>query len=232
MVNLFYISIGQDDCPHTYLTGKIKDLTIFIMNTQELEDGYQTTFSLFFAKDVENLQETMRLLKEYPGIRNINVLGVKDQVMSLTYTFPRTSAFSHVKEIGFRLHPIIVKRGVEKWFFVTTNDNVISKTKEHLNDRVTSVYSVKKITTKEFIDGYSKLFSELWRVKLDTTVSQTGIDVIAEALKSGYFDWPRKSSLSELSKSVNVPRTTLTYRLRKMEKTIFEEMQHVESPGD
>ena len=100
MVNLFYISIGQDDCPHTYLTGKIKDLTIFIMNTQELEDGYQTTFSLFFAKDVENLQETMRLLKEYPGIRNINVLGVKDQVMSLTYTFPRTSAFSHVKENG------------------------------------------------------------------------------------------------------------------------------------
>ena len=54
MVNLFYISIGQDDCPHTYLTGKIKDLTIFIMNTQELEDGYQTTFSLFFAKDVKN----------------------------------------------------------------------------------------------------------------------------------------------------------------------------------
>ncbi|WP_171823377.1 helix-turn-helix domain-containing protein [Thermogymnomonas acidicola] len=40
----------------------------------------------------------------------------------------------------------------------------------------------------------------------------------------GYFDWPRRVSLSEMSKRLNVPRTTLTYRIRKAERDVLNDI--------
>ncbi len=33
MANIFYFSIDQDDCPHTFITGQVEGLSIFIINT-------------------------------------------------------------------------------------------------------------------------------------------------------------------------------------------------------
>lgn len=228
MVNVYNVTIGQDDCPHTYITSKVKDLVIYIMNTSDEANCYQNTFSIFLSKNEEGMQEALNHLKNYPDIRDINILGKKENMMSLTYSFPKTSAYKNVRKIGFRLHPVVVKDGIEKWFFVSEESTLTGEGKSMLEDHVTRVTSTKRLSTNDFISSYSKLFNGMLKLRLDNQTGGNGSEILSEALKSGYYDWPRQSSLSQLSKSINLPRSTLTYKIRKLEKRIFTDLQESE----
>lgn len=224
MVNVYQITIGQDDCPHTLITGQIKSLVIYVMNTSDSGNNYQKIFSIFISKSGEDLREALCHLKDYPDIQDIELLGKKENMMSLIYSFPKTSAFRNVKKIGFRLHPVVVRDGREKWFFVSASRDMLTKGKHLLNDHVTKLISLKRLTTNEFINTYTGLFNTIWKMKIDGETGGNGSEIISRALDAGYYDWPRGSSLTTLSKSVDMPRSTLTYRLRKLEKKVFQEI--------
>ncbi len=228
MVNVYNVTIGQDDCPHTFITGMVKDLVIYIMNTSDEPNGYQNTFSIFLSKDEKGMRQALNHLKNYPDIREINILGKKENMMSLTYSFPRTSAYKNVKKIGFRLHPVVVRDGIERWFFVSEEANLLGDGKSMLEDQLTRVSSIKRMSTNDFISSYSKLFNGMLKLRLDNQTGGNGSEILSEALRAGYYDWPRQSSLSQLSKSINVPRSTLTYKIRKLEKRIFTDLQETD----
>lgn len=224
MVNVYNIVIGQDDCPHTLITGNVDGLVIYVMNTSDEPNNYQKTFSIFISKNEEDLKDALTQLKNYPDIKDINLLGRKENMMSLIYSFPKTSAFRNVKKIGFRMHPVVIKGGQERWFFVSDAHDMLSRGKHLLNDHVTKLLTMKRLTTNEFINSYTRLFNSIWKMKIDSQTGGNGSEILSEALKAGYYDWPRQSNLSELSKSINVPRTTLTYKIRKLEKKIFTDI--------
>lgn len=228
MVNVYNVTIGQDDCPHTLITEKVGGLVIYIMNTSDEPNGYQNTFSIFLSKDEEGMKDALNRLKAYPNIKEINILGKKENMTSLTYSFPKTSAYKSVRRIGFRLHPVVVKNGIERWFFVSDAMNILGDGKTKLDDHLTRVTSIKRLTTNEFINSYSRLFNNLLKLNIDNQTGGTGSEIISVALKAGYYDWPRQSSLSELSKSINVPRSTLTYKIRKVEKKIFTDLEEAD----
>ena len=144
--------------------------------------------------------------------------------MSLMYGFPKTSAYKWVSKVGFRMHPILVKNGEERWFFVSNESQSAKEIEEELNDSNTSTLRVKKLSTNNFISEYSELFSDVWKVRIDSTVGPDVFNLLTQALDQGFYDWPRKSSLSELSRNVKMPRSTLTYRLRKLERLVFRDI--------
>ena len=225
MVNVYNILIGQDDCPHTLITSHVPGLIIYVMNTSDEANSYQKTFSIFISKNKEDLRIALDELKNYPNIKDLDLLGRKENMMSLIYSFPKTSAFRNVRKIGFRMHPVVIRNGQENWFFVTDVNDLTSRGKSLLTDHVTRLFTIKRLTTNEFINAYTKLFNSIWRMKIDSQTGGNGSEIISEALKAGYYDWPRQSNLSELSKSINVPRTTLTYKIRKLEKKVFSELE-------
>ena len=225
MVNVYNILIGQDDCPHTLITSHVPGLIIYVMNTSDDANNYQKTFSIFISKNKEDLKAALDELKNYPNIRDLDLLGRKENMMSLIYSFPKTSAFRNVRKLGFRMHPVVIRNGQERWFFVSDAHDLLTRGKTLLNDHVTRLLTIKRLTTNEFINAYTKLFNSIWKMKIDSQTGGNGSEIISEALKAGYYDWPRQSNLSELSKSINVPRTTLTYKIRKLEKKVFSELE-------
>jgi len=56
MANIFYFSIEQDDCPHTFITGQVEGLSVFIINTLKAGRKRQVTTTLFSAKNSEDLR--------------------------------------------------------------------------------------------------------------------------------------------------------------------------------
>ncbi|MEM3675492.1 MAG: helix-turn-helix domain-containing protein [Thermoplasmataceae archaeon] len=192
------------------------------MNT-ESDNKSQTTFSVFFSRNRESLDSAFNELKGYHGVKNIQVIGKKDNMMSLIYTFPKTAAFKHIDSLGFRMHPVFVKGGEERWFFVSSKSS-IRVDSEDINDSKTVIKVIRKLTTDEFVTEYSKIFAYLWRIKFFNELGDGRPSILSEALNTGYYDWPRKVSLTQLSRYVNIPRATLTYRLRKLERTIFNDL--------
>jgi predicted DNA binding protein len=223
MANIYRVSIGQDDCPHTYITMKYPNIQVFIMNSQG--DGhFQKSFSIIVSNTDRGISEAIKSLETYPGLTCLNVLGIQDRIASLTYKFPQTSAYSVVNTMGFRMHPITVKNGIEKWFFVTSNSEVQNIVKQKLSDDKTQLISFKRLTTEEFMADYSRILGEFWSIQVMDKSGISQNELLKEAINAGYFSWPRKASLSELSAKMNIPRTTLSYRLRRLERNIFESL--------
>jgi predicted DNA binding protein len=222
--NIFRASIEQDDCPHTLLTSKYRDLTIFIMNAYR-EKAMQHSFSIFYSPSGNILTASISDLEKYPGMTDISIIGKKNNLISLTYSFPRTSAYKTISTLGFRMHPVMVRSGIERWFFVSSKPDVPGVIREKLNDGRTRLISINRLTTDEFVSEYSKFMGEFWKTKIVTDAGLMNTEILDKAVQAGYYDWPRKSSLSELSKEVKIPRTTLTYKLRKAEKDIFENLK-------
>lgn len=231
MANIYRVSIGQDDCPHTYITMKYPDIQVFIMNSQG--DGkFQKSFSIIVSNKEKRIAEAIKALETYPGLTCLNVLGIQDKIASLTYKFPQTSAYSVVNTLGFRMHPVTVKNGVEKWFFVTSSSEVQNVVKQKLSDDKTKLISFKRLSTDEFMADYSRILGEFWSIQVMDKSGISQNDLLKEAINSGYFSWPRKASLSELSARLNIPRTTLSYRLRRLERNIFESLNPENSDHD
>jgi predicted DNA binding protein len=194
---------------------------VFIMNTQ-LEGNMQRAFSVIYSKKDGEVSAAIRTLEKYPGLKCMNVMGIQGNLASLTYKFPQTSAFSTVNVMGFRMHPVVVKGGVEKWFFVSSREDIQSSVKQRLNEDKTKLISMKRLSTDEFMKEYSRILTEFWSINVLHSSGESDGSLLEEAMEAGYFEWPRKLSLSELSDKLKIPRTTLTYRLRKVEKSIFQ----------
>jgi len=222
MANIYYFIIEQDDCPHTFITSQLNGLSIFIMNTMSDGKKRQITTTLFSAQKPEDLGVALNLLKSYPGIEDFLILGKSGNVMSLMYSFPKTSAFRNVNEAGFRLHPVVVKNGQEKWFFVDTHNAKITNLKKNIMDFNTRVIELRRVSTQDFLEMYSSMFSKIWVLQNKETLGNYNENILVEAVRSGYYEWPRKTSISALSGRTGIPASTILYRMRKLEKQIME----------
>lgn len=227
MANIFYFSIEQDDCPHTFITGQIEGLSIFIINTLNAGRKRQITTTLFSAKNSEDLSNALNLLKSYPGIDDLTILGKSGNVMSLMYSFPKTSAFRNVSESGFRLHPIVVRKGQEKWFFIETDNVKITSLKKSITDSTTRIIELRRVSTQDFLEMYSNLFSKIWTLQSKGSMGNSDENILTEAVRAGYYEWPRKTSISTLSDKMGIPASTMMYRMRKLEKQIMESFKEI-----
>lgn len=70
--------------------------------------------------------------------------------------------------------------------------------------------------------GMSVAVNGVSRVSREETLTGRQKEILATAMASGYFDFPRRTCLSELSKMVGVKPSTLSEILRSAERKIME----------
>ncbi|MGC8644797.1 MAG: helix-turn-helix domain-containing protein [Thermoplasmata archaeon] len=224
MGHILELSIKQTDCPHPILTSKIKGLSIIVLNTIRNTDGTQTNFSIFHSSSVEKTRDAIRKLKNFPNVEVQEVIGSKGQLFSAIYKFPSTSAFHRLSLKGFRLYPIIARDGIEKWYFYLEKED--ERSFSWVNDSTTTLVDGRRLSVSEFYDFYVQLFLGIWMDSQHNNLSELDGLILENAIKAGYFNWPRSLTLSDLSKKLSLPKTTLAYHLRKVEKVMFVRSLH------
>lgn len=222
MPTLYRISVTQHDCPHSKISFALPDLKIFIMNTQSVDD-FQSVLTLFYSSKVGVIDKALRALNEYRDLKDLSIIGKRENSMSLLYSFPQTDLFRDVQKIGFRLHPILVRNGVERWFLLAYN-NENKNSYKPVGNHNTRLVSSKKLTTDEFVSSYSRMLSEIAKIRVSVPGSDDEENIAERAYRLGYFEWPRRTSISELSRAANLPKSTLVYKLRKAEKGILDDL--------
>ena len=70
--------------------------------------------------------------------------------------------------------------------------------------------------------GMSVVVNGVSHVSREETLTGRQKEILATAIASGYFDFPRRTGLSELSKMVGVKPSTLSEILRSAERKILE----------
>lgn len=222
MVYILDLKITQVDCPHASISRKFKDLNILILNTSITPEGYQRIFSIFYSNEKGTVENAFNEFISYNKIKDVEVISKKENIISAIYSMPQTSAFSNLSSKGFRLHPIKVSMGQEEWFYVYYNDYDTHMNFDFVNDTSTKLLKGEKLSTNEFFERYISIFSEIGLIDMLSNLDSRDIALFYNALNMGYFDWPRKVNLSELSAYSTLSKSTLSYHLRKIEKVIFQ----------
>lgn len=222
MPTLYRISVTQHDCPHSKISLALPDLKIFIMNTQT-EGHFQNVLTFFHSSKTGTMDKALRALNQFKGLKGLSIIGKRENSMSLLYSFPQTALSRDIQGVGFRLHPVMVKNGVERWFLLAYNSRDENSYKP-VGNQNTKLVSAKKLTTEEFVVSYSKVLSEISRIRVFVPRSVEEENIAEKAYRLGYFEWPRRISISKLSREANIPKSTFVYKLRKAEKGILDDL--------
>lgn len=220
-MNMFEVNVTQTDCPHVHTSRKFQDIFILIMNT-EVHRKKQTMFTLFYSADSDELSDALKYFASQPEVEDFSLASRKENVASALYKIDQTSLHRRIRQTGLRVHPMIVHKGVEKWFIICDEESLL--TEELLSDELTVVLSLKRLGTLEFFERY---LAELYRlnfIDIFSEISPEERKILDTAIEKGYFEWPRRIRLTDLGNELKMPKSTLSYHVRRIEKKVAKFM--------
>lgn len=167
------------------------------------------------------MDEALRFISEQDHVGDLDVLVKKGNAAICRYSIARTEALHTLMNYGQRLYPFIASNGIERWMFISDEPHLERKVHD---TEMTKITGIRRLSSEEFLDLYLYTQVQVWKAHRYSGDGFEGYRLIAESVALGYFDWPRRVSLSEMSKRLNVPRTTLTYRIRKAERDVLNDI--------
>jgi len=187
-MKLIEITLTQNDCPHIELTNEFSDITIYVFNTVSVNQ-YEKLFSIFYSINKETLDKALNKFSNNKKVRNFQIISKKNNLAALTYFIIKTAAYKKIETVGFRLHPLTIHNGIEKWFFLDESSDEISYKEllSEFNDENTSIVSIQELTTKNFLDEFLKNISIINFNKLDI-LDDEDKELLSMLIKAGYFE--------------------------------------------
>jgi predicted DNA binding protein len=116
----------------------------------------------------------------------------------------------------FLMNPILEEYGWQLWTLGSSN-------KENLIKFYEKIGEMKEMAKIELIDIRKATLEEFSLIS-KPTINFRDIEWWQKAMQEGYYEYPRKISLEDLAKKLNVPFSTLKDHLRKTERSLMKEM--------
>lgn len=219
-MSLWEVEVTQTDCPHILTTRKYPTLRIIIMGT-EVIGRYERLFSVFSSPSTRELNSALNVFQKDNRVRNFRLLSRESGVATALYLMSKTSMFRKTSEIGLRIHPLVAKDGHEKWYLISGQSGV--NIRSILSDQFTRVISMKRKRSAEiFRSFYTSVRDLLPALSISDKFSKREIEILRIAQERGFFSWPRRTNLTNLSKELEMPKSTLSYHFRAMEKKMVD----------
>lgn len=125
-MRLYQMDVTQTDCPHVKTSSKFPSIYIIIMNTQ-FRANYQNMFTIFYSYDPVELEKGIDYFTTRERVQDFELISKRDNIISTYYKYTTTSLFKTIREVGFRLHPMIVHKGIERWYFISEEDREVTE---------------------------------------------------------------------------------------------------------
>jgi len=197
-------SIVHEGCWGSLLTRKFK-VYGFLTHCQFYKNHAKGVLTIK-SKEKKTLHEIKEFLRRFPSIRKIDVLEVgEDNVVFRLDTFSeRTVTEAVLKNDCIIISSVELKDGREIW-------RVAANSKKQL---LKLLHELKKLGKVEVL--------KLKRMSYDAKLTKKQLTILNIARELGYYDWPRRITLTELAKRVGLSKSTVAEHLRKAESKLVE----------
>ncbi len=119
----------------------------------------------------------------------------------------------------FALFPIIARNGVENFRLVSKDKKDLEEIIERVgNKNVVESQIMEKVSVAQVIAENQLQYASPSLYGL----TDREIDTLKVAIYSGYYEWPRKNGLGEISSGNGASKVTTLYHIRNAEKKILE----------
>ncbi len=118
------------------------------------------------------------------------------------------------------LFPIIAQDGMETFHFVSFNQESIDGAldKISLKNKIVE-HNYRKISAGESVTSGVLLSRELLR---SMGLTKAELESLKLAHLGGYFEWPKRKNLTEISEELNLSKVTVLYHIRNAQRKILD----------
>lgn len=217
--------IVQYDCPVVWLVEHLKDAKIIVTgaNVTEISRGYEKIYVVLLG-DNDVTARALDKIESYKLIRSYEVLQKKKDFVKVQMSIDKTKTMeTSVFLDATPLAPWIAKEGYERW-------TLGFHSRKQLNEfvsRVSEFDYIEKSRVEEIPDELVAEFSMNYLAALNlltielSKLTNKQLGLLRLALESGYYEWPRKINVVELSDELGISRAAVTKLLRRAEKRII-----------
>jgi len=234
-MRISYLSIWQSDCPFISVSEKIQESRLYAIDAHVEDPNSESGMLYIRSESCQSLRETLNTLKRDPRIKNLDILWKQEKDAFVKVNLKITKAMRDLTMPFVITHcPLLIHNGLEKWVIVTKNKKNEKKVLSYLKEN-NEIHYKKPIKidprTWFFITSFVQnalihpdLFSIIYE---EIKLSPTQRKILSRALTYGYYSWPRKITLHQLSGKFGVSKTAIEKSLRKTESkamTILAEL--------
>ncbi len=160
----------------------------------------------------------INFISSHPNIEHIRVLEKRRR--SLSFIAVKKSCRFYEKIITKEflvLMPYVIVDGYKKFFIVVTEqsmDDVVEKLKKH--------GVIVHLETLPFDIAVNKLTSYINALNLHSVLTDRQLNILDMAYSCGYYEWPRRLSVTKLAKQLSLSKSAACERLRKAELKVIK----------
>lgn len=202
------IKIRHRGCYSDGFTTKFPNIKTECFNMQFVNKSAQDLFR--FSGDSKEFNNLIKYLKAHKVVKSVTVLQRDKSSLCLKITSVEVPGVKQISEVvftkdAFYTKPLIYEDNSEIWF----------------------IGSASKATLKQIVEEmkeHGKL--ELLGIKnsaFKATLTEKESSALITAKILGYYEWPRKTTTSEIAKQLGIKKTALLHRLRNAEQKIINE---------
>jgi len=199
------------------LITKLADVNIYVYGVFKLGNNVSSMIRCEF-QDKNSYNILTKALRESDKVISLKVINKKPTSCFMVVEKKNCHFYDYtLGENRLILFPYVIKEGLRHFIIFTKKYNY---TKDFYKE--ISIYGkiikLKRINLDHALEWVESLkISDILRSML----TPMQLRVIEEAIKGGYYSWPRKSKMSELSRRLGISKTTISEHLRKGEQKLI-----------
>jgi len=216
--------IVQYDCPVVWLVEHLKDAKIIVTgaNVAEISRGYEKIYVVLLG-DEGVTSKALEKIENYKLVRSYEIIQKKRDFVKVKMHITRTKTMeTSVFLDAMPLAPWIAKEGYERWTLGFYSKKLLNE----FVSRVSEFDYIERSRVEEIPDELVAEFSMNFLAALNlltmelSKLTNKQLSLLRLALESGYYEWPRKTNIVELSEELGISRAAVTKLLRRAERRI------------
>lgn len=183
------------------------------------KNGFAYTLLKCGYRKYSQYRKFIDVLENMPQVKDIKILEKKARCCSLILIKDFCDFYDKImsKKI-LVLTPYIMSKGLRKFIAVVPERSELDTFNKMLEEH-------GRVIDKErlsFEQAISYLEKNVVLVDLNSMLTPKQLEILDLAYRCGYYDWPRKIKLDEISKLMNISKTTVCEHLRRAELKILK----------
>jgi len=195
---------------------KIPGVSVYVEGIT-VSGSHATTLIYVSLPEKKRIHQTfMEELRRHPEVEDYRIMSKKRYSMIMAVTKSLCEFYEYTLSSGrFTFFPYVLKSGRRVFYMVSpeNHSSVLSRLSMH-----GKVLSFEKVSFETAIRETSLLGLN---IAAGEAITPSQRAILVEAIKRGYYEWPRKISLTELAREFGISKATLSEHLRRGEQKLL-----------
>ncbi len=220
------LDIAQYDCPIVKLTDLTESVEIVVLgaNVSEINSGYERIYITVRGENKYDMIKAIENIQKIRYVKAFKILSKKNSEARVYMYITKTRAMeASVKLDAMPIAPWVSVDGVERWILGFPSRKQVHEYISLIREQdVIENIIVREIPDDLIMESSLRFLATLDLISSIRKLTDSQLNILKIALQNGYYEWPRRTNIVELSSRLKVSRAAITKLLRRAEYKVIK----------